>query len=57
LKIADKLTDNVECNACISAVSKEFGALQTQLFGVQHTFTRAKKHAYKALVLTELVVL
>jgi hypothetical protein len=50
--IAGKLTDNAECNTCISAVSKVFGALKTQLFGVLHICTRAKKHAYKALVLS-----
>jgi hypothetical protein len=50
--IADKLTDDAECDACISAVSKAFGALKTQLFGVWHICTRAKKHAYKALVLS-----
>jgi hypothetical protein len=50
--IADKLTDNAECHARISAVSKAFGALKTQLFGVRHICTRAKKHVFEALVLS-----
>jgi hypothetical protein len=50
--IADKLTDEAECDARISAASKAFGALKTQLFGVRHICTRAKKHAYEALVLS-----
>lgn len=50
--IADKLTDDAECDARISAASKAFGALKTQLFGVRHICTRAKTHAYEALVLS-----
>ncbi len=50
--IADKLTDDAKCNARISAASKAFGALKTQLFGVRHICTRAKTHAYEALVLS-----
>ena len=50
--IADKLTDDAECDARITAASKAFGALKTQLFGVRHICTRAKKHAYEALVLS-----
>jgi hypothetical protein len=42
--IADKLTDDAECNAHIFAASQAFGALKTQLlFGVWHIRTRAKK--------------
>jgi hypothetical protein len=36
----------------LSAASKAFGALKTQLFGVRHICTRAKTHAYEALVLS-----
>ncbi len=50
--IADKLNDEAECDARISAASKAFGALKTQLFGVRHVCHRAKKHAYEALVLS-----
>jgi hypothetical protein len=50
--IADKLTDEAECNARISAASKAFGALKTQLFGVRSICTRAEKHAYEALALS-----
>ena len=50
--IADTLTDDAECDARISAASKAFGALKTQLFGVRHIRTRAKKNAYEALALS-----
>jgi hypothetical protein len=50
--IADKLNDDAECAARISAASKAFGALKTQLFGVKNICIRAKKHAYEALVLS-----
>jgi hypothetical protein len=50
--IADKLNDDAECDARISAASKAFGALKSQLFGVRSICTKAKKHAYEALVLS-----
>jgi hypothetical protein len=50
--MADKPTDDAECDARISAASKAFGALKSQLFGVCRICTRDKKQAYEAFVLS-----
>jgi exonuclease III len=50
--IASNLRDDAECDARISAANKAFGALKRQLFNVRGIETRAKKHAYEALVLS-----
>jgi hypothetical protein len=50
--IADNLKDDAECDSRISAASKAFGALKKQFFNVRGVETRAKKHAYEALVLS-----
>jgi hypothetical protein len=50
--IADNLKDDAECDARISAANKAFGAIKQQYFCVRGVETRAKRHAYEAIVLS-----